>query len=177
MGESMTGPERSDSAPQRRAAVFFVGNKLKLDDGIGPAAYDLFLETYVVGPEVELFDVGCMSLDMIRFVEKCDFILTVDAVDGSGHPAGTVFRFSPDDMARTSGPRDSLHDLKLADLFDAALLLGYECDGWCVGMQVENMVPAELVIGLTPPCNDALPLLVDAAAAELDRRGFPVSRK
>lgn len=161
----------------RRAAVFFVGNKLKLDDGVGPAAYDAFLETYEVGHDVELFDVGCLSLDMIRYVEKCDFILTVDAIDGSSHPAGTVFRYSPDDMARTSGPRDSLHDLKLADLFDAALLLGYECDGWCVGMQIENMSPAEFVIGLTEPCAKALPLLVDAAAAELDRRGFQVTKR
>ncbi len=166
-----------DNFGSRRAAVFFVGNKLKLDDGIGPAAFDLFRETYDVGAEVELFDVGCLSLDMISFVEKCDFILTVDAVDGSGHPAGTVFRYSPDDMARTSGPRDSLHDLKLADLFDASLLLGFECEGWCVGMQIENMSPEEFVIGLTEPCAQALPLLVEAVAAELDRRGFPVAKR
>ena len=80
-------------------------------------------------------------------------------------------------MARAAGARASLHDLKLADLFDAAALLGYEAEGYCLGMQVENMSPAEYVVGLTPKVHAALPLLVEAVAAELARRGFPLSPK
>ncbi|MBQ9954396.1 MAG: hydrogenase maturation protease [Eggerthellaceae bacterium] len=162
---------------RKKAAVFFVGNRLMLDEGIGPAVYDALVEGYEIPDNVQLFDVGCMSLDMLPYVDSCDFILTVDAVDGTGDPAGTVYRFPPDAMARHSGAMASLHDLKLVDLFDAATLLGYEAEGFCVGMQVENMEPAEYTIGLTPPVYDALPLLIETTVAELAKRGFVLERK
>ncbi len=163
--------------PSRTAAVFFVGNRLMLDDGVAPAAYDALTAAYDVPANVHLFDVGCMSLDMLPWVEKCDVILTVDAVDGTGDAPGTVYRFEPDAMARHSGPEASLHDLKLVDLFDAAALMGYEAEGFCLGMQVENSSPSEFAVGLTPACEAALPLLVETVAAELCRRGFPLVRK
>ncbi len=165
----------ADAALKRTAAVFFVGNKLMLDEGVGPAAYEELQQRYDVPENVLLFDVGCMSMDMLPYVRDCDVVLTVDAVDGTGEEPGTVFRFPPDAMARAAGARASLHDLKLADLFDAALLLGYEAEGYCLGMQVENMSPAEYTVGLTPKVFAALPLLVETVAAELDRRGFPLS--
>ena len=71
-------------ASERTAAVFFVGNRLMLDDGVGPAAYDEILAGYDIPENVTLVDVGCMSLDMLPYVERCDLILTVDAVDGTG---------------------------------------------------------------------------------------------
>ena len=165
------------AAPARRAAVFCVGNRLMLDEGIGPAVYDALVEGYDIPPEVAVLDVGCMSMDMLPYVESCDLILTVDAVDGTGDAPGTVYRFPPDAMARHSGAMASLHDLRLVDLFDAASLLGYEAEGFCLGMQVENMSPEEYVVGLTPPVYDALPLLVESVVAELDRRGFPLAPK
>ena len=168
---------RASSHSCRLAAVFFVGNRLMLDEGIGPAAFDEMHKIYDIPENVLMFDVGCMSLDMLPYVEKCDFVLTVDAVDGTGQPAGTVFRYPPEDMARQCGALRSLHDLALVDLFDAASLLGYEAEGFCVGMQVQNMEPAEYVMGLTPPCYEALPLLIETVEAELHRHGFPLRKK
>ena len=162
---------------ERIWAVFFVGNRLLLDDGVGPAAYDEILAAYDIPESVTLVDVGCMSLDMLPYVERCDVILTVDAVDGTGDAPGTVYRFEPDAMARHSGPEASLHDLKLVDLFDAASLMGYEAEGFCLGMQVGNPSPEQFVVGLTPECAAALPLLVETVVAELHRRGFPLQKK
>ena len=142
-------------ASERTAAVFFVGNRLMLDDGVGPAAYDEILAGYDIPENVTLVDVGCMSLDMLPYVERCDVILTVDAVDGTGDAPGTVYRFEPDAMARHSGPEASLHDLKLVDLFDAASLMGYEAEGFCLGMQVGNPSP-EQEIAAIPHCLPAL---------------------
>lgn len=164
-----------DKTEAPRAAVFFVGNQLMLDDGIGHAAYEELPRVFELGENVDLFDVGCMTMDMIGYVRDYDFIMTVDAVDDSGEPAGTVFRYSPDDVDR-GGMMSSLHDLKLANLFDAADLLGFEAKGMCVGMQVLNPDPVEYVVGLTEPCAAALPLLIETIAAELDRRGFSVKR-
>ena len=171
------GAEAVDGGAARTAAVFFVGNRLMLDEGVGPAAYDAIVEGYEVPPEVRLFDVGCMSMDMLPYVESCDVILTVDAVDGTGDAPGTVYRFPPDAMARHCGAMASLHDLRLVDLFDAASLLGYEAEGYCLGMQVDNMAPEEYVVGLTPAVHAALPLLVETVVAELARRGFSLRKR
>ena len=165
----------SNEVKAPRAAVFFVGNQLMLDDGIGHAAYEELPQVFELGENIDLYDVGCMSMDMISYVRDYSFLMTVDAVDDSGEPAGTVFRYSPDDVDR-GGMMASLHDLKLANLFDAADLLGYEAEGRCVGMQVLNPEPVEYVVGLTEPCAKALPLLIETIAAELDRHGFSVRR-
>lgn len=158
-------------------AVFCVGNKLMLDDGVGPAVYEELLARYEVPDNVQLFDVGCLSLDMLSYVKDYDLVITVDAVDGTDEEPGTVFRFEPDAMARHSGATASLHDLKLVDLFDAAVLLGYRAEGLCLGMQVENSSPSRVTIGLTPKVDAALPLLVETVAGELARVGSPLSKK
>ena len=158
----------------RRIAVFCVGNKLMLDDGVGPAVYEELLTRYDIPDNVELFDLGCLSLNMIERVREYDVIITVDAVDGTDADPGTVFRFEPDAMARHSGATASLHDLKLVDLFDAAALLGYEAEGLWLGMQVENPSPAVVTVGLTPKVDAALPLLVETVAGELARLGSPL---
>lgn len=167
----------ANAVVEKRIAVVCVGNKLMLDEGIGPAVYEKLRAEYEIPDSVTLLDVGCMSLDQLPLVRDCDAIITVDAVDGTDEAPGTVFRFSPDDMARHSGAMASLHDLKLVDLFDAATLLGYECEGVCLGMQVGNMNPAEYTIDLTPPVRAALPLLTETVVAELARRGVDLARK
>lgn len=148
-----------------------------LDEGIGPAVYDELKAVYDMPDEVTLFDVGCMGLDMLPYVRDYDYLVTVDAVDGTDEAPGTVFEFAPDDMARRSGVMHSLHDLKLVDLFDAATLVGYAAEGRCFGMQVENMNPLDLTIGLTPSVYEALPKLVDTVLADLSRAGAVVRVK
>ncbi|WP_241155945.1 hydrogenase maturation protease [Adlercreutzia sp. ZJ154] len=165
--------EVSGVLSEERIAVFCVGNRLMLDDGIGPAVFDE-LASYEFPKNVELLDVGCMSLSMVGYVESCDYIITVDAVDGTGQPAGTIFEFEPEDMARHTGAMASLHDLKLVDLFDAAQLMGYTAEGRCFGMQVENRSPEFVTEGLTPAVFNNLPLLVDTVLANLVRRGVKV---
>lgn len=180
MGDSLQAPA-PDGAAQglppsapRSIAVMCVGNKLMLDDGVGPAVYEELLERYEIPDNVQLFDVGCLSLDMLPQVRDFDLVITVDAVDGTDAEPGTVFRFQPDAMARHSGAAASLHDLKLVDLFDAALLLGYEAQGLCLGMQVQNSSPSVVTVGLTPKVHAALPLLVETVAGELARAGSPL---
>lgn len=155
-------------------AVLCVGNRLMLDEGVGPAVYDELVRAYELPDSVMLRDVGCMGLDMLELVNACDYLVTVDALDGTGQPPGTVLEFAPEDVARHSGAMASLHECKLIDLFDAAALLGYEAEGRCFGMQVENMSPAELTVGLTPAVYEALPRLVETVLACLVGRGVPV---
>ena len=162
---------------EKKVAVFCVGNRLHLDDGVGPAVYDEVLARFDVPEGVELFDLGVLTMDMINYVDECDAIVTVDAIEHSGEPAGTVLRGSPQDMAAALGANMSLHDLRLVDLFDAAVLLGYDAEGVCLGMQVEDTEPKILAEDLTPKVKAALPLLVETLAAELARLGNPLIDK
>ncbi len=141
-----------------------------LDDGAGPAVYDALQEGYHFGDEVTLYDAGCMTMDLLPYVCKADFVIVVDAVDGTDEAPGTVFRFAPGDIAG-HGVMQSLHDMRLSDLLASASLLGHEADGVCFGVQVENMSPSSFIEGLTPKVHDALPLLVDSVLAELVRLG------
>lgn len=158
-------------------AVFCVGNRLHLDDGVGPAVYDEVLKRFDVPEGVQLFDLGVLTMDMIGYIDECDAVITVDAIEFSGEPAGTVLRGTPQDMAQSLGANMSLHDLRLVDLFDAAVLLGYDAEGVCLGVQVENTQPEILTEDLTPSVRAALPLLVETLAAELARLGKPLIDK
>ncbi|MBO4352233.1 MAG: hydrogenase maturation protease [Eggerthellaceae bacterium] len=163
----------ADVATKPRVAVFCVGNRLHLDDGVGPAVYDAVLERFDVPDEVELFDLGVLTLDMIKYIDECDVVITVDAMEHSGTEPGTVLMGKPEDLAPHQGMNMSLHDLRLVDLFDAAVLVEYEAEGICIGVQVENADPEYLTEDLTPRVRAAIPLLVDTLAAELAKRGVP----
>ena len=160
-----------------KIAVFCVGNRLHLDDGVGPAVYDAVHEKFDIPENVQLFDLGVLTMDMINYIDVCDAVITVDAIEHSGEPAGTVLRGTPEEMAPSQGAAISLHDLRLIDLFDAAKLLGYDAQGICLGMQVEDTEPAILTEDLTPAVKASLPLLVETLAAELARLGSPLIEK
>lgn len=160
-----------------KIAVFCVGNRLHLDDGVGPAVYDIVNENYDIPENVQLFDLGVLTMDMINYIDTCDAVITVDAIEHSGEPAGTVLRGTPEEMASSQGAAISLHDLRLIDLFEAALLLGYDAEGICIGVQVENTEPELLTEDLTPAVKASVPLLVETLAAELARLGSPLVDK
>lgn len=157
-----------------KICVICVGNELMLDDGLGIEAYKQLVGSYDFPDSVDVLCAGCMTMDMVSKVDDYDVMISVDAIDSTGEPAGTIFRYTPDDVARRGTPMGSLHELKLADLFDAAALLGYACVGVCIGMQVENGTPSDFVMGLTPPVLAKMPELVDTVLAELVTRGCDV---
>ena len=148
-----------------------------LDDGLGIEAYRQLSEAYEFPGNVDLVCAGCMTMDMVGKVEAYDLMISVDAIDETGEPAGTIFRYTPDDVARRGTPMGSLHELKLADLFDAGALLGYECEGVCIGMQVENGTPSDFVMGLTEPVASRMPDLIDTVLAELVSRDCRIVQK
>ncbi len=155
----------------KKIAIVCVGNRLMLDDGAGPAIYDDLSENYLFPDNVVLVDAGCMTMDLIPLVRDYDYIIAVDAVDGTGENPGTVFRFAPEDIA-DHGIMQSLHDMRLIDLLNAAALLGFEACGMCFGVQAANRNPVVVTEGLTPAVYDALPLLRDAVLAHLIELGI-----
>ncbi|MDZ4655265.1 MAG: hydrogenase maturation protease [Coriobacteriia bacterium] len=159
------------SAPER-VLVLGIGNPLMLDEGVGVRVLEKLDEHYAFAEGTELVDAGTMGLGMISLFRGLDFLLIIDAIDGTDEPAGTVVRVSPEDFSPNQ-VFHGLHDVRFVDVLNSARLIGIELDAECVGIQVQDMSPQELTVGLSAPVEAAVPRAVAATLTLLDERGIP----
>jgi hydrogenase maturation protease len=153
-----------------RVLVLGIGNILMMDEGIGNRIATDLQANYVFPDDVRVMDAGTMGLGMMHLFRGVEFLLVADAVNGTGHPAGTVVRVSPDDFAPNQ-VLHSLHDVRLVDVLNAARLIDIMPEADCIGVQVENMSPRELTIGLTETVEAAVPRALAAVLYVLEERG------
>ena len=151
-------------------AVMCLGNILARDEGLGPAVAKRLLENYEFPPCVDVLDCGVMGYGLMPEFMTYDYILTVDAVQGTGEEPGTVFTFTPEEMADPQGFRGA-HDTSFADIIGAARMLGYAPVGECIGVQVADIAYEEASIGLTPAVEAAIPLVCETVLATLWHHG------
>ncbi len=158
--------------PERRVLVIGVGNVLMRDEGVGPRVVAELGDRYEFPADVELMDAGTMGLGMMHLFRGVEYMLIVDAIDGTGHPAGTVVQISPEDFAPNQ-VMHSLHDIRLVDVLGAARLIDAEpklTD--CVGIQIEDISPEAFSIGLTDSVEAAVPRATAAALTLLEENGI-----
>ena len=153
-----------------RVLVLGIGNVLMLDEGVGNRVANELERNFRFPADVRIVDGGTMGLGMMHLFRGVEFLLVVDAMDGTNHPAGTVVRISPEDFAPNQ-VLHSLHDIRFVDVLNAAKLIDIMPEADCIGIQVENMSPAELTIGLSEPVEAAVPRAVAAVLYVLEERG------
>ncbi|KAF0207221.1 MAG: hydrogenase 1 maturation [Actinobacteria bacterium] len=156
---------------ERLVLVIGVGNVLMRDEGIGPRVAAELSERYIFPDDVEVMDAGTMGLGMLHLFRGLEYLLIVDAIDGTGHPAGTVVQISPEDFAPNQ-VMHSLHDIRLVDVLNAAQLIDAEpklTD--CVGVQIEDIAPESFSIGLTQSVEGAVSRATAAALILLEENG------
>jgi len=156
-----------------RILVLGIGNVLMLDEGIGNRVAVDLEKNYRFPDDVRIMDAGTMGLGMMHLFRGVEFMLVVDAMDGSGHPPGTVVRIAPEDFAPNQ-VMHSLHDIRFVDVLEAAKLIGLMPEADCIGIQVQDMSPAEITIGLSEPVEAAVPRAVAAVLYVLEERGVEV---
>ncbi|MDR3315129.1 MAG: hydrogenase maturation protease [Coriobacteriales bacterium] len=154
----------------QRIGILCIGNLLMLDEGVGSRVAAELLERYEFPSNVEVLDRGTMGMALLADLKRFDVVLVVDAVDNTGTAPGTVVTFLPEDIAPYQAFHGA-HDTRFIDVLEAAALLDYKVEGHCLGVQVENMQPAQLTIGLTPPVEAAVPFLVECVLGFLEQRG------
>jgi len=132
-----------------------------LDEGVGPRVAQELNEHHEIPEGVSVLDRGCMGMSLLADLKQADKVLVVDAVDNTGFAPGTVVTFKPEDIAPYQAFQGA-HDTRLVDVLQALELLGYQPEVDCLGVQVENMSPAEYCIGLTPQVEAAVPKLVQS---------------
>ncbi len=155
--------------PEQRITIMGIGNPLMRDEGIGIRVVETLMTALEFPPNVTLVDAGTMGMTILNLFQDCDYMLVVDAIEGTGEPAGTVVRLSPEDLAPNQ-VMHSLHDVRLVDVLQTAMLMGNEPEVDCIGVQVEDM--GEISIGLTPALEAAVPDAVAAVLTVLAERGI-----
>jgi hydrogenase maturation protease len=153
-----------------------IGNVLMKDEGVGCRVAEELIARYEFPEGCDVIESGTMGMAILNLFREYDFIVAVDAIDGTGHPPGTVVRLSPDDIAPNS-VRHSQHDTKFIDVLEAAEMIGCRPGGECVGIQIEDMNPPELTIGLSDSVEGAIDLAIDAVLTVLAERGIEARPK
>ncbi|TLM74908.1 MAG: hydrogenase maturation protease, partial [Actinobacteria bacterium] len=131
--------DRTDAAvtdgPQN-VTILGVGNPLVGDEGVGIRAVEELLRLFDFPANVTVMDAGTMGMSILGLVRGADYLVVLDAVDGTGHDPGTVVLLKADDLA-SSQVMHSLHDMRLVDVLQTAALTGRMPDADFVGVQVE----------------------------------------
>jgi hydrogenase maturation protease len=153
-----------------RILVLGVGNPLMGDDGIGPRVVELLQSGYEFAENVEMIDAGTMSFSILNLIREADHLIVVDAVRDTGHPAGTVMRMTPEQIAPNQ-IRHSMHDVALIDVLEAVELMGYIPSAVAIAVQIEDM--EEAVLELSSGVEAAVPIAAAAVLDELDALGVP----
>ncbi len=155
-------------APER-ITVMGMGNPLVRDEGVGVRVIEILMGTLAFPDNVTLVDVGTMGMSILHLFRDCDYMLVIDAIDGTGEDPGTIVRLSPEDLAHNQ-VMHSLHDIRFVDVLQSAMLMGSTPEAECIGIQIKDMSVIE--IGLTPEVEAALPAAVAAVLTVLAERGI-----
>lgn len=153
----------------KRVLVMGIGNPLVKDEGVGVRVIEEMMATLRFPEGVTLMDAGTMGMGILNLFQECDYMLVIDAVDGTGQPPGTVVRLTPEEIAPNQ-VLHSLHDMRFVDVLQAAELIGCRPATDCVGIQVADM--DGIAIGLTPDVEAAIPAAVEAALSILREQGI-----
>jgi len=143
--------------------VMGVGNILRRDDGFADAVLKE-LELRDLPETVELFDAGTSAIDLMDVFDGREHLIVLDAVRG-GQPAGTLYRFSPDQVESGALPMNSLHQVGLLE----TLKIGELVDCKPKATVVIGAQPADtsLGIGLGPEIMQAVPRAVQLVLDEI----------
>ena len=98
--------------PAERVTVMGVGNPLMRDEGVGVRVAEVLMSAFAWPDNVTVLDAGTMGMGILNLFRDADYMLVVDAVDGTGEPPGTVVRLSAEDIAPNQ-VMHSLHDVRL----------------------------------------------------------------
>ena len=155
--------------------VLSLGNVLMSDDGLGPAVLRTFEEQYVVGPGVELLDLGTPGLDLSPWLADAERVILIDTVNAQLPPGSLRLYKKSDLLGHVPGVRVSPHDPGVKET-----LLALEFAGRAPRVvELIGIVPAVTTMGLelSPVVEAAIPAAVQALVAALERAGIATRKR
>ena len=152
--------------------VLSLGNVLMSDDGLGPAVLRAFAAQYVVGPDVEMNDLGTPGLDLSPWLADADHVILIDTVKADLPPGSLRLYGKENLLGRAPGLRVSPHDPGVKET-----LLALDFAGRAPrAIDLIGVVPGVTTMGLelTPAVAAAVQAAVHAIVAALERAGTAV---
>ncbi len=152
-----------------------LGNVLMADDAFGPYFTQWFQAHYDLPPEVEIADLGTPGLDLYPHLVHRDVVIIADTVRSDGKP-GEMRLYRRDEILKHSPQaRVSPHDPGLKETLLSLEFAGHlPREVFLIGV---IPVSTESTIGLSPEVAGVLPDAGAAAASELGRLGFEITRR
>ncbi len=149
--------------------VLGLGNVLLGDDGIGAAAVDCLERDYRIPAEVRLVEGGTLGLSLLDEIAQARDVILVDAV-ATDDPPGTLVRLDGADVIDAVRERLSVHQVGVADLLNAARLIGR----YPASVVLLGLVPGSIGLGVgrTRVVGAALDALVSAVVREVQTLGY-----
>ena len=103
--------------------ILSVGNILFTAEGIGVQAVNHLRDHATLSPGVELLDGGTLGGRLMDAIMSCRRLIVLDAVLGNGK-LGDIYRLEGEDLRKSLGFRDSMHQTDLVDTLIFCGLLG-----------------------------------------------------
>jgi len=149
--------------------VLGLGNVLLSDDGLGPVTLARIERDYQLPSQVRLVEGGTLGLMLLDELAQAAHVILVDAV-ATGAPPGTLVRLDGDAVRDAVRDRLSVHQVGVADLLDAARLIGRYPDS----VVLLGLAPGSIGFGIerTNAVQEALGTLVSAVVQEVASLGY-----
>jgi hydrogenase maturation protease len=154
-------------APPPRVLILGVGNILLTDDGFGVHFVNALQDT-PLPPNVQVIEAGTVGHQLITLFREVDRLFVIDVVEAGDAP-GSIFRFSPGDMAFPSGQRHSLHEISLMDVLTMAAMTGGRPETVILAVQPKDV--ASWSLELSAEVQAAIPRVRDLLLGELKEIG------
>jgi hydrogenase maturation protease len=149
--------------------VLGLGNVLLGDDGIGAAAVARVERDYLIPRGVRLLEGGTLGLSLLDEIAQTEHLILVDAV-ATGAPPGTLVRLDGAEVMDAVRERLSVHQVGVADLLNAARLIGR----YPHSVVLLGLVPAAITLAVarTRVVEAAIGDLVSAITLEVQTLGY-----
>ena len=143
-----------------RCAVIGLGNTLRKDDGIGIIVLESLLK-FPQHPQIDYLNFGIASFDLVHRMEKYEFILLIDGIDGStalttgaGLNPGELKIFELKDISyNLKGQALSTHEFDLKSLFELYKRFELKSKIYVAGIQIQDVSFGD---SLSQPLKDRL---------------------
>lgn len=158
----------------KRILVLGVGNILYTDEGLGVRAVERLQEQYDFSDNVTLMDGGTLGIKLMDSMMDSDYLIVVDAVLGGSDPA-SVYRLTGEDLRKSLGFNDSMHQTDLVDTLIYCELAGNRPEAVVIGMEPVDYQSMGLEV--SPPVLERIPAMCKFVLDEVTGAGGSYSPK
>lgn len=146
-----------------KLSVIGIGNILLRDDGIGIHIINE-LQKEKFKNNIDLIDGGTSTLDLLGYFVENDKIIIVDSLKG-GHPPGTIYKITPEELGSYIKANSSLHDVQVLDIVKQANFMGHFPKVTIIGIEPEEIF---YDMDLSETLNNEIPNIINIIKEEIN---------